>query len=86
MTKLFTIVLFGVLALPLLSRGSVRVPTRSDTKVSQLIGNCGSCARLARAGHARRTRRPKAVASKAYSHHDEPTVVILYGEQPWSWM
>jgi hypothetical protein len=88
MTKLLTIVLVGILALPLLSRGSVTVPTRRDINISRsLARNRSSYAHLARAGaQASRSRRSKAVASKAYTRHDEPAVVILYGGQPWSWM
>lgn len=88
MTKLLTVVFVGVLALPLLSHGSVTVAARPDSNIPQLLGgNRSSYPGLARTRtHARRVQRSKAVASKAYTHHDEPAVVILYGGQPWSWM
>ncbi len=89
MTKLLTVVFVGVLALPLLSHGSVTVAAaRPDTNIPQLLaGNRSSSPHLVRTPtHARRSRRPKAVASKAYTRHDEPAAVILYGGQPWSWM
>ncbi|HEY6936740.1 MAG TPA: hypothetical protein VI424_06285 [Terriglobales bacterium] len=89
MTRVLTLALLtGVLAIPLCSTGSV--PSSSLTVRNPLPAAIGTTtpsriSKLRRRQPGRRCKslpRPAAVRTS----REEPTVVILYGGRPWSWM
>jgi hypothetical protein len=86
MTKLMTIVIFGILAFSLCSTGSVLLPNRSISHTFRPVSGVSSPSVPGARAHRTPSRRSKAAVSRARARADEAGVVILYGSRPWSWM
>lgn len=90
MTRRLTFALLtGILAIPLCSTGSV--PSSSHAVRKALVGTIGNRTTLIPIGKVRSCQRcprskslPRTPAVRTRA--DEPAVVILYGNRPWSWM
>lgn len=90
MTRVLTLALLtGVLAIPLCSTGSV--PSSSPSVRDPLptaINRRATPSRTSKVRSRETGRRSKSPPRPAAvrTSREEPTVVILYGSRPWSWM
>ncbi len=81
--------LTGILAIPLCSTGSVPSSSHAVRKaVPTRIGSRTSLLAISRAQNRQRVPRSKSWprTPAVRTSREEPSVVILYGDRPWSWM
>lgn len=83
--RLALALLTGILAIPLCSTGSV--PSSSHSVRTAAIGHQTTFTPISRVQTRRRGLRSKSSPRTAVrAGREEPAVVILYGDRPWSWM